>query len=178
MTRSRSLQVLIVLALCVLLLALVAPASPRATAVVAAGPGRQMAPDFSTIDAAGTRVRLSGLKGRVVLLDFWATWCTGCKLEIPWFVEFQEKYRGLGLVSVGVAMDDEGWPVVRPFLSEHPIPYPIVLGTHGIGAAFTIQNLPVTLLIDRRGAIADSHLGVVDKAAWEQQIVALLREPA
>jgi cytochrome c biogenesis protein CcmG/thiol:disulfide interchange protein DsbE len=117
------------------------------------------------------------LKGRVVLLDFWATWCTGCKLEIPWYVEFQKKYGAQGLTSVGIAMDEDGWTSVRPYLREHPIGYPIVINERNVGDQYGVTNLPVTLLIDRQGRIADAHLGLVDKAGWERQIQTLLRAP-
>ena len=93
--------------------------------------------------------------GQVVLLDFWATWCTGCKLEIPWFMEFATKYRSKGLTAIGVAVDDEGWQTIKPYLAQHPISYPIVLGdmdvlqkTFGLPA-----SLPVTLLIDKRAGL-------------------------
>jgi peroxiredoxin len=70
---------------------------------------RKTAPNFSLEDSKGAAVRLSDFRGRVVLLDFWATWCTGCKLEMPWFEAYQAKYAAQGLSSIGVAMDDEGW---------------------------------------------------------------------
>jgi thiol-disulfide isomerase/thioredoxin len=137
---------------------------------------RPPAPDFSLADAGGARITLSRYKGRVVLLDFWATWCTGCKVEIPWYIEFQKKYAAQGLTSIGAAMDDEGWRIVRPYLDAHPIPYPIVIGNPELTQPYKIANLPVTLLIDRRGRIADAHAGMVDKDAWEQEIRQLLRE--
>ena len=84
----------------------------------------QPAPDFSLNDSAGSPVKLSAYKGRVVLLDFWATWCAGCKVEIPWYMEFQDKYRNDGLAAIGVSMDDDGWKSVKPFLDEHKLNYP------------------------------------------------------
>jgi thiol-disulfide isomerase/thioredoxin len=111
-----------------------------------------------------------------VLLDFWATWCAGCKREIPWFIEFDQKYRGRGLVTIGVAMDEEGWPLVKPYLVTHPIPYHIVIGNADLAQRFHVTNMPVTLLIDRDGRIADQHVGVVDKDAWELEIQELLQE--
>jgi len=137
---------------------------------------RTAAPDFRLADAKGAPLSLSRFRGRVVLLDFWATWCTGCKVEIPWYIEFQKKYASRGLTSIGAAMDDEGWKVVTPYLDAHPIPYPVVIGNPDLVQPYKIANLPVTLLIDRRGRIADAHAGVVEKNAWEQEIRQLLRE--
>jgi cytochrome c biogenesis protein CcmG/thiol:disulfide interchange protein DsbE len=137
---------------------------------------RKPAPDFTLTDANGAPVTLSGYRGRVVLLDFWATWCTGCKVEIPWYVEFQKKYARRGLTSIGVAMDEEGWEKVKPYLDEHPIGYPIVLGNPALVMPYQIENMPVTLLIDRHGRIADAHVGMVVKATWEKEIRRLLGE--
>jgi cytochrome c biogenesis protein CcmG/thiol:disulfide interchange protein DsbE len=142
------------------------------------GPGaaRKPATDFVLRDAKGAEVQLADFKGQVLLLDFWATWCGGCKQEIPWFIEFDTKYRAKGLASLGVAMDDEGWQTVKPYLAEHPISYPIVVANVDTAKQYGITNLPVTLLIDRQGRIADMHVGVVAKDAWEQRIQELLRE--
>ncbi len=138
---------------------------------------RSAAPDFALRDAKGAVVKLSDYKGQVVLLDFWATWCGGCKQEIPWYLEFDQKYRTKGLTSIGVAMDDEGWKTVTPWLAEHPISYTIVTGDKAIVDHYHVTNMPVTLLIDRNGRIAESHVGVVDKAKWEEEIQKLLQEP-
>src|SRR6266581_1677800 len=105
---------------------------------------RKPAPDFALVDASGAPIQLSAYKGRVVLLDFWATWCTGCKVEIPWYMEFQTKYARQGLTSIGVAMDEEGWRVVKPYLSQHPITYPIVLGNPDLVQPYHITSMPVT----------------------------------
>lgn len=144
--------------------------SPRADA------SRQPAPDFVLHDAKGAPIKLSAYRGKVVLLDFWATWCGGCKQEIPWYIEFQKAYHKRGLVSIGVAMDDEGWKTVKPYLAEHPINYSIVVTDPAVTKDYGVQSLPVTLLIDRSGRIADSHTGVVDKDAWEREIRTLLQE--
>ena len=90
---------------------------------------RKAAPDFSREDATGAQLRLSQYRGKVVLLDFWATWCTGCKQEMPWYMEFADKYKADGLAVIGVSMDDEGWKVVKPFLAEKmKLNYPVIVG--------------------------------------------------
>jgi cytochrome c biogenesis protein CcmG/thiol:disulfide interchange protein DsbE len=137
---------------------------------------RKVAPDFALADVRGVRIRLSQYAGKVVLLDFWATWCTGCKLEIPWYIQFQKRYARPGLRSIGIAMDDEGWQTVKPYLAEHPISYPVLVADPEALKPYEITNLPMTLLIDRHGRIADAHVGVVDKDSWEQEIRELLHE--
>ncbi len=159
-----------------LLIGLFLGSQPRVSADVAAPEARPPALNFTLQKATGEPAKLADYKGKVLLLDFWATWCTGCKQEIPWFQEFQSKYKSKGLTSLGVAMDEEGWPVVTPFLQQHPINYPIVVHDDAFDKMFPIMGLPVTLLIDRNGRVADSHAGVVDKDAWEAEIQTLLRE--
>ena len=135
---------------------------------------RTPAPDFTLLDAAGKPLQLSALKGQVVLLNFWATWCHGCQLEIPWFIEFQSKYKDRGLAVVGVSLDVDGWKAVRPFLAEKKVNYSMVLGNDDVAQQFAVQGMPVTLLIDRQGRIASSHTGVVDKASSQSEIESLL----
>jgi len=137
---------------------------------------RQPVRDFSLTDATGANASLSGLRGKVVLLDFWATWCAGCKEEMPWFIEFQKKYERQGLASVGVALDDEGWEKVRPYLRDHPVNYPIVVADAAFAAKYGITGLPTTLLIDRRGHVAEVHVGKVEKELFEGHIQRLLSE--
>ncbi|PYT98800.1 MAG: hypothetical protein DMG38_14100 [Acidobacteria bacterium] len=140
---------------------------------------RKPLPEVALTDSEGTAVKLSAYKGRVVLLDFWATWCEGCKQEIPWFMEFQDKYNKTGLTVVGASLDDDGWKSVTPYLREHKINYRIVMGTFESAKPLGVdKGMPVTLLIDRTGKIADLHVGMVDKAAFEREIQNLLKEPA
>jgi peroxiredoxin len=137
---------------------------------------RKPAPDFTLNDANGRPVQLASFKGRVVLLDFWATWCHGCKQEIPWFMEFEKKYKSQGFEAIGVSMDDDGWKSVRPFLEEKKLNYTIVVDNHGVGKLYGVDAIPVTLLIDRGGKIASTCSGVVSKSDWRDKIETLLRE--
>ncbi len=137
----------------------------RAPADLTGASSRKAAPDFTLSNSKGASVKLSAYKGKVVLLDFWATWCEGCKIEIPWYMDFQEKYKTSGLAVVGVSMDDDGWKSVKPFLEEKKVNYPVVIGDRDLASRFGITALPVTLLIDRDGKIADLHEGMVDKSA-------------
>jgi cytochrome c biogenesis protein CcmG/thiol:disulfide interchange protein DsbE len=139
---------------------------------------RKASADFTLRDSRGASIRLSHYKGRVVLLDFWATWCTGCKVEIPWYMEFQSKYKHGGLAVIGVSMDEDGWKSVKPFLKEHPISYSVVVGNTELAKLYGVDSMPMTLLIDRNGEIAASHVGMVDKDAFEGEIQTLLKEDA
>ena len=84
---------------------------------------RQTAPDFTLKDATGKTVKLSDYRGKVVVLNFWATWCGPCKIEIPWFMEFEQKHKDQGFAVLGVAMDDDGWDAVKPFLERQRVNY-------------------------------------------------------
>jgi cytochrome c biogenesis protein CcmG/thiol:disulfide interchange protein DsbE len=135
---------------------------------------RTLAPDFTLRDAAGNELTLSSLKGKVVLLNFWATWCHGCQMEIPWFIEFEKKYGERGLVVVGVSLDSDGWKSVRPWLKEKKVNYPIVIGNANLAKEYGLESMPLTVLIDREGKIADSHSGMVSQSATEQKLGLLL----
>lgn len=155
---------------------LVLPA--KAPADLTEANSRKTAWDFTLSDSKGASVKLSDYKGRVVLLDFWATWCTGCKVEIPWYMEFQNKYKEAGLSVVGVSMDEDGWKSVKPFLAEHPMNYSVVVGNTDLAKLYSVDSMPMTLLIDRDGKIAASHVGMVEKDAFEREIQILLKESA
>jgi thiol-disulfide isomerase/thioredoxin len=138
--------------------------------------GRKLAPDFDLKDAQGKNLQLSALKGRVVLVNFWATWCHGCQEEIPSFIEFEKKYEKRGLTIVGVSMDDDGWKSVAPWIKQKSVNYPIVIGNNDLSQRYGLVGMPLSVLVDRKGRIANRQDGVVNAAAFEQQIRGLLGE--
>jgi thiol-disulfide isomerase/thioredoxin len=137
---------------------------------------RVAARDFTLTDVQGKAITLSKYKGKVVLLDFWATTCGGCKIELPWYVEFDHRYRDKGLLVIGLDMYGETPEVIKPFIAKWKMNYPVAIGTDEIGDRFGLKEMPLTLLIDRNGKIAISHTGIVDKAAFEEDIQRLLRQ--
>jgi peroxiredoxin len=152
----------------------IASAQSAGVAKIQPEPERHPAPEFQLRDPAGKKVNLKQYRGKIVLLDFWATWCHGCKEEIPWFADFERKYSAKGLRVIGVSLDGDGWKVVRPFLAGADIPYRIVLGDDAVAKQYGIENMPDTFLIDRRGKIAASYTGMVDRANVEDNIRAML----
>jgi peroxiredoxin len=148
---------------------------PTIRAVLKPPSDRKVAPQFVLKDSSDKTAKLSKYRGKVVLLDFWATWCTGCKKEILWFSEFQRKYAKEGLAVVGVSMDEDGWKAVKPFLAEHRIPYRMLLGDESTAQSYGIQGMPDTFLIDRQGRLAAAYMaGVVDRDDIEASIKTVL----
>jgi cytochrome c biogenesis protein CcmG/thiol:disulfide interchange protein DsbE len=138
---------------------------------------RTMAPDFTLNDSSGKPVRLSQLRGAVVLLNFWATWCAPCRVEIPMFIGFQRAYRDRGFCVLGVALDEEGWSVVQPYADTQKIDYPIVVGNDRISDLFgRLKAVPTTFIIDRQGRVAATHVGLCKKSDYEADIKAVLNE--
>jgi cytochrome c biogenesis protein CcmG/thiol:disulfide interchange protein DsbE len=136
---------------------------------------RKPAPAFELKDSMGKAVKLSDYHGKVVLLNFWATWCAPCKIEIPWFVEFEQKHKDQGFAVLGVSMDDEGWEIVRPYLERAKINYRVLLGTDSVAQLYGgVDSLPTSFLIDRQGRVASVHVGLVGKNEYQADINQLL----
>jgi peroxiredoxin len=151
------------------------PPETSTETVLAAGEQRQPAPDFSLKDVHSADVKLSEFKGKVVLLNFWATWCGPCKIEMPWFVEFQREYKDRGFSVIAVSMDEEGWDIVRPFTEELKLNFPVVVGDDRLADEYGgVSALPTTFIIDKEGRIAATHQGLVSKGDYEDEIERLL----
>lgn len=142
------------------------------------------APDVSFKDLQGNSVSLAGYKGKVVVVNFWATWCEPCQVEIPWMIEFQQKYGARGFTILGVAMDDEGKSAVDPFVQKQrfdvdgkslAMNYPIVLGNDDLAQKFGgLIGLPTSLVISRDGKIVKRYIGLVNHDVLAKEIEGLL----
>jgi thiol-disulfide isomerase/thioredoxin len=132
--------------------------------------------DFSFKDITGKKVSLSDFKGKVILLDFWATWCVPCKQEIPGFIELQKKYGDRGLQIIGLSVDDS-LNLAKTYATQMKMNYPILLaeGKEDILKAYDpIPSIPVSIIIDRGGRIVSRHLGIASMDVFEKEIVPLL----
>lgn len=160
------------------------PPKPKVIAETAAAGGTMgalpklgLAPAWELKDPEGKAVTSEQFKGKVVVVDFWATWCVPCRAEIPGYIELQKKYANDGVVIVGVSIDQAGPEVVKAFAEKFGINYPLVMADEGIGTAFGgIAAVPTTFLIDRAGEIRDRKEGAEETADYEKKIVAVISE--
>jgi peroxiredoxin len=130
-----------------------------------------VAPDFSLTDHNGKTVKLSDYKGQVVILDFWATWCGPCRMEIPGFVKLYNKYQDKGVHIIGVSLDRDGWTPVRPFMQQYNIDYSIVLGNQQVVSAYGgINAIPTTFIINKDGQVVDKVVGYKPDTYFESAI--------
>jgi peroxiredoxin len=135
------------------------------------------APPFVLKRADGTTVSTAAFKRHVVLLNFWATWCAPCRVEMPWFEDFSKKYQERGLTVLGVSLDEGGWKSVQPVIGKLKVTYPIVLGDSKVSKSYGMGDLlPATFLIDRTGKIRLVKEGFGDRAEFERTIESLLSE--
>jgi len=147
-------------------------------AAVKAEQDRRPAPDFNLKDADGKPVKLSDYRGKVVLLNFWATWCGPCKIEIPWFMDFEQTYKDKNFAVLGVSLDEDGWDAVKPYIQQKKINYRVMIGTEQVAQLYgDVDSLPTTFLIDREGRVAAVHIGLVSKSDYLHDILDLIGAP-
>jgi peroxiredoxin len=133
------------------------------------------APEFALPAIDGRTVRLSDFKGKVVIVDFWATWCPPCRAEVPDFVRLQAKYRGQGLAVVGLSLDQGGAKDVRPFADEYNVNYAMLLASDEIARLYGgVVGIPTTFVLDRNGRIVKKFIGKTDYKVFEDTIQPLL----
>jgi len=136
----------------------------------------QKAPNFSLKSFDGKIVELSKLKGKVVVVNFWATWCPPCRAEIPDFIKVYDTYKSKGFEIVGIALDEDGWEKVKPFVDKNKISYPIVLGTAAVVQQYGgIEGIPTTFIVDKKGNVVERQVGMLTKGMLEQKIKVLLK---
>jgi thiol-disulfide isomerase/thioredoxin len=134
-------------------------------------PAGKLAPDFTLASLDGKNVTLSDLRGQAVLLNFWATWCGPCKIEMPWLVDLQKKYGPEGLQIVGVAMDDTDNKEIADFAHKMGVNYVVLKGTEKVGDLYGgIEGLPTTYYLDRSGKVVDVTIGLASESVIEDAI--------
>jgi thiol-disulfide isomerase/thioredoxin len=171
---------LIVLVALLVALTLIVQRTRRIAAAPRASAARIDAPNFTAKDLRDTDVSLAQYKGKVVLVNFWATWCGPCRIEIPWMIEFQNKYGARGFTVLGVAMDDDGKKDVEPFIRDErfevagqrvAVNYPILIGNEAVGEKFGgLIGLPTSILISRDGKKIKTFIGLVDYEKLSKEI--------
>jgi thiol-disulfide isomerase/thioredoxin len=136
---------------------------------------RAPAPEWQLTGLNGKTVKSSDFRGKVVILNFWTTWCVPCRVEIPHFVELQKQYGDKGLAIIGVSLDEHGPDAVKKFVKQIGVNYPIVVGDQKVVEAYGgIVAVPTSFVIDRQDRIASRHIGYEDKAVFEEEIQSLL----
>ena len=177
MKRNFLIVVLVSVAIMVVFAAVNATSSSRAFKFSegSSSAGFKEAPDFTLADINGNKKMLSDYKGRVVILDFWATWCPPCRAEVPHFIALYNEYREKGLEIIGVTLDHNAEEVARSFAEENGINYTVLLGDRQVSDLYGgIMSIPTTFVIDKDGLIRKKYLGYQDKEVFEKDIKELL----
>src|SRR5215813_858582 len=135
------------------------------------GRGEKLAPELKLKDVEGRALRLSDYKGKVVLLNFWATWCAPCRAEMPDLIKWQRKYKSQGLQVIGVTYPPEELAEVREFIKRVEVNYPVALGEEQTKAMFDKgENLPVTVVIDKKGMVRKVIQGIIFPDEFERKV--------
>ena len=138
------------------------------------GPGKK-APEFSLKDVNGQVIKLSDFKNKVVIIDFWATWCPPCRQEIPHFIDLYSQYKGRGLEIIGIALDQGGEKAVKEFAAANKINYTVLLGNNEVSDLYGgIEAIPTTFILDKDANIRKKYIGYTDKKVFETDIKELL----
>ena len=137
----------------------------------------KLAPEFTLVDLDGKKVSLADYKGKAVLIDFWATWCGPCKLEMPWIAEFSQKYAGQGLVVLGLVTDDPGKETIRKTASRSGVSYPVLIADDKVEDAYGgVDYLPENFYLDRSGKVAIETFGVTSETGGKDEMEANIRK--
>jgi len=134
----------------------------------------QPAPDFTLEDLNGNKVTLSNYQGKVVLLEFWTTWCPSCRMAIPGLIKLQQKYQDKGLAVISVSMDFGGWDELKSFVAERGITYAVLKGNDDVAAKYRLRTIPLLLLVNKEGRIAKRYIGIGSMDELEKDIQANL----
>ena len=146
------------------------------TAALLAQEANQTAADFSLTDLQGRKLSLAEYKGKVILLDFWASWCVPCQAEIPRFIEWQKKYGPQGFQVIGLSMDDDKKPA-QAFARRYKLNYPVAMGSEKIAESYGgVLGFPANIIIDRQGRVVAKHVGETDLNDLETEIKAALSQ--
>jgi thiol-disulfide isomerase/thioredoxin len=167
----------ILIALVTSLLMAAATVNAETSAATPNAPAATDAPKWTLKDLDGKPVSSETFKGKVIVLDFWATWCGPCRMEIPGYVALQKKYGKEGVVMIGVSLDEKGPAVVKPFIAKYGVDYQIVMGDEAFANLFGgIEAIPTTFIIDRSGKIRDKKVGAEPTEDFEKRLLAVLKK--
>ena len=137
-------------------------------------------PVFTLPDLDGNEISLADFKGKVIVLDLWATWCPPCREEIPFLIELYDEFEAQGLEIIGIGLDQGGAADIAPFVERNGVDYTILVGTRSVGEAYRVSGIPTTFIIGRDGRIAAKHVGFANELRPEMrsEIETLLADAA